>query len=146
MNHDTYDDAYLADVLRSVKTVAVVGASTNPARPSNYVARFLAEQGYRVHPVNPGHAGEAIDGREAFARLADVREPVDLVDIFRRQEDLAAVVEEALALDPLPKAIWMQMGLRDDAAAARAEAAGVRVVMDRCPKVEIPRLFPDGIR
>lgn len=144
MDHDFYDDDYLAGILKSAKTVAVVGASANPARASNYVARFLAEQGYLVHPVNPGHAGQAIDGRPTFARLADVPGPIDLVDVFRRSEDVASVVDEVLALDPLPKAIWMQMGVRDDAAAAKAEAAGIAVVMDRCPMVEIPRLF--GVR
>lgn len=145
MDHDFYDDDYIAGILKSAKTIAVVGASANPARPSHYVAAFLAGNGYTVHPVNPGHAGQTINGRQTYARLADVPEPVDLVDVFRRSEDLAAVVNEALALDPLPKAIWMQMGLRDDAAAAKAEAAGVKVVMDRCPMVEIPRLFRNGI-
>ena len=144
MDHDFYDDDYLADILKSAKTVAVVGASANPARASNYVARFLSQQGYLVHPVNPGHAGQAIDGRPTFARLADVPGPIDLVDVFRRSEDVASVVDEVLALDPPPKAIWMQMGVRDDAAAAKAEAAGIAVVMDRCPMVEIPRLF--GVR
>ena len=144
MDHDFYDDDYLAGILKSAKTVAVVGASANPARASNYVARFLSQQGYLVHPVNPGHAGQAIDGRPTFARLADVPGPIDLVDVFRRSEDVASVVDEVLALDPPPKAIWMQMGVRDDAAAAKAEAAGIAVVMDRCPMVEIPRLF--GVR
>ncbi len=143
MDHDVYDDDYLAGILRSARTIAVVGASANPARASNYVSRFLAERGYAVHPVNPGHAGQEIDGRRVFARLADLPVPIDLVDVFRRSEDVPSVVDEVLALDPLPKAIWMQMGVRSDAAAAKAEAAGIKVVMDRCPMVEIPRLFPD---
>jgi predicted CoA-binding protein len=142
MDHDDYDDDYLAGILKSARTIAVVGASANPARPSNYVARFLAGRGYAVHPVNPGHAGQDIDGRRVFARLADLPVPIDLVDVFRRSEDVPAVVDQVLALDPLPMAIWMQVGVRSDAAAAKAEAAGIKVVMDRCPMVEIPRLFP----
>ena len=136
MNHDTYTDEHLRAVLQSGNTIAVVGASRNPARPVYGVMAYLIAAGYRVIPVNPGHAGGEIQGQRVYARLADVPEPVDIVDIFRRQSALASVVDEALALSPKPKAIWMQLDLRDDAAAARAEAAGLKVVMDRCIKVE----------
>jgi predicted CoA-binding protein len=136
-----FHDEVLRSLLAATRTIAVVGASANPARPSYGVMRYLLESGYRVIPVNPGHSGGAILGQATYARLADVAEPVDLVDIFRRTEALSGVVDEALALTPMPKAIWMQLGLRDDAAAARAEAAGLTVVMDRCIKVDHARLM-----
>jgi len=140
MNHDAYDDGYLADWLNRVRTIAVVGASPNPARPSHGVANFLARHGYRVVLVNPGQAGREQNGMRYYARLADIPEPIDMVDVFRAPEYLAGVVEEALALIPRPKLIWSQLGVRDDKAAATAEAAGVAVIMDRCPAIEIPRL------
>ena len=140
MNHDSYSDQYVRGILSEVKTVAIVGASDNRARPSNIVVRYLVSKGYRVFPVNPSHAGGEIEGLRVYARLADIPEAIDMVDIFRRPDALAAVVDEALALDPKPKAIWMQLTLRDDAAAAKAEAAGVRVVMNRCAKIEYGRL------
>ena len=140
MNHDSYSDQYVRGILSEVKTVAVVGASDNRARPSNIVVRYLASKGYRVFPVNPGRAGGEIEGLRVYARLADIPEAIDMVDVFRRQDALAAVVDEALALDPKPKVIWMQLTLRDDAAAAKAEAAGVKVVMNRCAKIEYGRL------
>ena len=136
----TADDALIRQVLSSVRTVAVVGFSANPARPSHGVARFLASRGYRVIPVNPGLAGQVFLGRTVAAKLADIGEPVDMVDVFRRSEEVAGVVEQALALQPLPYAIWTQLGVRDDAAAERARAAGIRVVQDRCPAIDIPRL------
>jgi len=141
MNHDSYDDAYLRGILEGTKTIALVGASPNPMRPSNAVMAYLLGQGYHVIPVNPGHAGGLILGQPVYANLAAIPEPVDLVDVFRRNEALASVVDETLALDPLPKAIWIQLGLRDDRAAAKAEAAGIQVVMDRCAKVEQARLL-----
>jgi hypothetical protein len=140
MNHDSYSDQYVRGILSEVKTVAIVGASDNRARPSNIVVRYLASKGYRVFPVNPGRAGGEIEGLTVYARLADIPEAIDMVDVFRRQDALAAVVDEALALDPKPKVIWMQLTLRDDAAAAKAEAAGVKVVMNRCAKIEYGRL------
>jgi predicted CoA-binding protein len=140
MNHDSYSDDYVRRILASVKSVAVVGASDNRARPSNIVVRYLTSKGYRVFPVNPGHAGGEIEGLKVHARLADIPEAIDMVDIFRRPDALAAMVDEALTLDPKPKVIWMQLGLRDDAAAAKAEAAGVKVVMNRCAKIEYGRL------
>jgi uncharacterized protein len=140
LNHENYFDADLSAVLALPKTIAIVGASTNPARPVYGVMAYMLRAGYRCIPVNPGQAGKEILGQKVFARLADIPEPIDIVDIFRRQEALAGVVDEALALSPKPKAIWMQLDLRDDAAAAKAEAAGLAVIMDRCIKVEHARL------
>ena len=119
----------------------MVGASANPARPSNGVMHYLLDHGFWVIPVNPGHAGQQILGQPAYARLADIPEPIDIVDIFRRPEFVGGVVDEALRLRPLPKAIWMQLGIRDDAAAARAETAGLTVVMNHCLKIEHSRLM-----
>ena len=140
--HDNLDwDTSVRRLLQSAKTVAVVGASTNPARPVYGVMAYLLRAGYHVIPVNPGQGGRDILGQHVYATLADIPEPIDIVDIFRRQEALAGIVDEALALTPLPKAIWMQLGLRDDVAAAKAEAAGLTVVMDRCIKIEHARLL-----
>ncbi|MFB2553873.1 CoA-binding protein [Ensifer soli] len=140
MNHDDYAESYLAGILRSVRTIALVGASKNEQRPSHRVMGFLLAKGYRVIPVNPGLAGGEIHGQPVAARLADIAGPVDMVDVFRASEAVPALVEEVLALARPPKVIWMQLGVRDDAAAARAEAAGILVVMDRCPAIEYPRL------
>jgi len=140
MNHDAYDDSYIAGILNTVRTVAIVGASANEVRPSFFVTKYLADKGYEVFPVNPGQAGKEIAGRTAYARLADVPVPIDMVDIFRASEAVPPIVDEALALDPLPRVIWMQLTIRNDAAAARAEAAGLKVVMNRCPKIEYARL------
>lgn len=140
MNHDSYDDAYISGILNSVKTVAIVGASANDVRPSYFVLKYLLNKGFDVYPVNPGQAGNEILGRKAYARLADIPVAIDVVDIFRASDAVPAIVDEALTLDPLPKAIWMQLAVRHDAAAARAEAAGIKVVMNRCPKIEYGRL------
>jgi predicted CoA-binding protein len=140
MKHDRYDDSYLAGIFSDTRTIALVGASPNPARPSYGVMRFLLSRGYRVIPVNPGQAGKEIHGQTVFARLADIPEPVDMVDVFRASEAVPGVVDEALALATRPKVIWTQLGVRDDAAAAKAEAAGLKVVMDRCPAIDLPRL------
>ena len=140
MHHDAYPDSYIRSILHDVKTIALVGVADSPVRASNIVARYLVGKGYRVYTVNPNIAGKEIAGKNVLARLADAPEPIDLVDIFRRPDAIAGVVDEALALEPKPKVIWLQLGLRDDAVAARAEAAGVRVVMDRCPKLEYGRL------
>ena len=140
MNHDHYDDDFIRDWLGAVHTIAVVGASPNPARPSHRVARYLKDFGYRVFAINPGQAGRDIAGLPTYASLADVPEPIDMVDVFRAPEYLASVVDEALALPTTPKLIWSQLDVRDDKAAATAEAAGVAVIMDRCPAIEIPRL------
>jgi predicted CoA-binding protein len=140
MEHERYDDAYLRGILRGVKIIAMVGASPNWNRPSYFAMTYLQGKGYKVIPVNPGVAGQTILKETVYARLADVPVPVDMVDIFRNSEAAAGVVDEALALPVPPKVIWMQLGVRNDAAAAKAEAAGIQVVMNRCPKIEWARL------
>jgi predicted CoA-binding protein len=140
MNHDAYDNAYIADILNTVRTIAVVGASANDVRPSYFVMKYLLAKGYSVFPINPGQAGKEILGRMTYARLADVPEPIDMVDVFRASAAVPGIVDEALALDPPPKVIWMQLNVRHDEAAAKAEAAGIKVVMNRCPKIEYGRL------
>lgn len=141
MQHETYDQAYLRDILKGVKTIALTGASPNPARPSHEVMNFLMQRGYKVFPVNPGQAGKEILGQTVYATLADLPEPVDMVDVFRASEYLDGVVDEALNLPAPPKVIWAQLGVRDDQAAAKAEAGGVKMVMNRCPAIEYPRLI-----
>ena len=141
MNHDRYDNDYIADILKTTKTIALLGASPNPDRPSNGVMRFLLSKGYRVFPVNPGQAGKEIHGQKVYAKLADIPESIDMVDVFREAEYLEGIVEEASTLPQKPKVIWGQLSVRDDAAAAKAEAAGIKVVMDRCPAIEYPRLL-----
>lgn len=136
MNHDAYDDAYIAGILNSVRTIAVVGASANDVRPSFFVTKYLIAKGYEVYPVNPGHAGKEIVGRMTYASLADIPVAVDMVDIFRASSAVPAIVDDVLRLEPLPKVVWMQLTVRNDEAAARAEAAGIKVVMNRCPKIE----------
>ena len=140
MNHDSYPPSYIADILREVKKIAMVGASANEVRPSYFVLKYLLDKGYEVFPINPGIAGKEILGRTVYARLGEVPEPIDMVDIFRASEYAGAIVDEALKLDPPPKVIWMQLNVRDGAAAARAEARGVKVVMNRCPKMEYGKL------
>lgn len=140
MSHDAYPDETIRALLQGVRTVALVGASDNPARPSWIVMKYLLDRGYDVTPVNPALAGRSVQGRLAYARLADIPHPVDMVEIFRNSEAAGPITDEALALDPLPKLIWMQLTVRNDAAAERAEARGVKVVMNRCPKIEYGRL------
>ncbi|MER8973825.1 MULTISPECIES: CoA-binding protein [unclassified Mesorhizobium] len=140
MNHDAYDNAYIAGILNSVKTIAMVGASANDVRPSYFVLKYLLGKGFSVFPINPGQAGKTILGQMTYARLADVPGPVDMVDVFRASAAVPGIVDEVLRLDPLPKVIWMQLGIRHDEAAARAEAAGIKVVMNRCPKIEYGKL------
>lgn len=140
MNHDVYDNAYIAGILNSVKTVAMVGASANEVRPSFFVLKYLLSKGFDVFPINPGHAGREILGRMVYAKLADVPAPIDMVDIFRASAAVPGIVDEALELDPLPKVIWMQLTVRNDEAAAKAEAADIKVVVNRCPKIEYGRL------
>ena len=137
-SHQSYSDAYLRDILTSVRTIAVVGASPRPYRPSHGVMRYLQLRGYRTIPVNPFAAGISILGERCYASLAEIGEPVDMVDIFRRSEAAGAAVDEAIAIGA--KAVWLQLGVVDDAAASRAAAQGIKVVMDRCPAIEIPRL------
>jgi uncharacterized protein len=138
MDHETYSDVYLRDILTSVRTIAIVGASPRRERPSHGVMAYLQRRGYRAIPVNPNAAGIKINGETCYARLADIPEPIDMVDVFRRAEMAGGVVDEAIAAGA--KVVWMQLGVRDDDAAARAEAHGLQVVMNRCPAIEIPRL------
>ncbi|WP_170598521.1 CoA-binding protein [Ruegeria arenilitoris] len=136
-----YSDDFLRSVLKRTKVVAVVGVSMNPVRPSYYVARYLSLKGYRVIPVNPGHAGAELFGETVRASLSEISEPVDMVDIFRRSEAVPPIVDEALAAFPDLRTIWMQIGVKNAEAAAVAQARGVDVVMNRCPKIEYQRLF-----
>ena len=138
--HDSYADACIADILRSVRTVAVVGASANAVRPSYFVTQYLVSKGYEVWPVNPGRAGGKIAGLPAYATLADCPAVPDLVDVFRRPEALPGIVDGIEALPALPKVVWLQLGIRDDAVAARLEGQGVAVVQNRCTKIEYARL------
>ena len=138
MDHESYPDDYLRGILEGVQTIAVVGASPRRERPSHGVMAYLQRRGYRTIPVNPNAATGSINGERCFASLAEVPEPIDMVDVFRRAEAAGGVVDEAIAVGA--KVVWMQLGVRDDAAAARAEAAGLKVVMNRCPAIEIPRL------
>lgn len=138
--HARYPEAQIRKILNDTRTIALVGASANPARPSWIVLKYLLDRGYAVVPVNPGLAGQDLLGRRVVASLAEVSEPIDMVEIFRNSAAAGPLVHEALALDPLPKVIWMQLGVRDDAAAARAEARGLTVIMNRCPKIEYGRL------
>ena len=130
-------DAEIRDILTSVKSIALVGWSPKPDRPSHGVAAFLKRRGYRVIPVNPGQAGQEALGETVVAALAEAG-PVDMVDIFRRSEEAGAVVDQAIAVGA--KVVWMQLGVVDEAAAERARMAGLKVVMNRCPAIEIPRL------
>jgi predicted CoA-binding protein len=140
MNHDSYSDAYIRGILNTVKTIAMVGISPKDNRPSYFAFKYLLERGYNMIPVNPGQAGKEILGRKVYARLADVPEPIDMVDLFRAAQYAPQIVAEALALESRPQVIWMQLGVRNDEAAATAEAAGLKVVMNRCPKIEYGRL------
>ena len=140
MDHDSYPLDYIRDILRSMRTIALVGVSDNDVRPSYFVLKYLLDKGYDVTPVNPNLAGGEIAGRKVYARLADIPHEIDMVDIFRNSQAAGAITDEALALAPLPKVIWMQLSVRNDEAAARAEAKGVKVVMNRCPKMEYGKL------
>ena len=140
MNHDSYSDSYIRGILNTVKTIAMVGASEKENRPSYFAFKYLLERGYTMIPVNPGHAGDQMLGQQIYARLSDIPVPIDMVDIFRASQYALAVVQEALTLTPRPQVIWMQLGVRNDEAAALAEANGMKVVMNRCPKIEYGRL------
>ena len=136
-----YSDAHLKDVLKRAKIVAMVGVSTNPVRPSNYVARYLSLKGFRIAPVNPVAAGERVWGAQVVADLTGVPVETDMVDIFRRSEHVPAIVDEALETLPNLQTIWMQIGVEHPEAAAKAEARGITVIQNRCPKIEYQRLF-----
>lgn len=140
MNHDTYSDDYIREILSSVRSIAMIGASPINVRPSYFVFKYLAQRGYDMIPVNPGHVGKSLLGSAFVAALPDIARSVDMIDIFRNSSYIIPVIDEALKLTPLPKVIWMQLGIRDDEAATKAEAAGLKVVMNRCPKIEYGRL------
>src|SRR5258705_2099267 len=143
MNHDTYSDDYIREILNGVKSIAMVGASPVNVRPSYFAFKYLAQRGYDMIPVNPGQVDKSLLGKPFVASLLDIGRPVDMVEIFRNSSHIMPVVDEALRMTPLPKVIWMQLGARDDLAAARAEAAGLRGVMNRCPKIEYGRLYSE---
>ena len=140
MNHDTYPDSYIRGILNTVKTIAMVGLSPKDNRPSYFAFKYLLERGYKMIPVNPVQAGKEVLGQKVYAKLADIPEPVDMVDIFRASAFALPIVQEAVALHPRPQVIWMQLSVRNDAAARLAEDAGMKVVMNRCPKIEYGRL------
>jgi uncharacterized protein len=140
VNHDQYDDNYIRGILNTVKSIAMVGASPVNVRPSYFAFKYLAQRGYDMIPINPGHVGKELLGKPFVGSLADIGRPVDMIDIFRNSSHIMPMVEEALKLPTPPKVIWMQLGARDDAAAAKAEAAGIKIVMNRCPKIEYGRL------
>lgn len=137
MNHDSYADDYLRGILDRVKTIAMVGASEKPSRPSHGVMRFLQGKGYRVIPVNPRATAPEILGEKVYKSLADIPGKVDMVDVFRRSEDTGPVVDDAI--EKGARVVWMQLGVRNDEAARKAERAGLQVVMNRCPKIEYAR-------
>lgn len=136
-----YSDSYLKSVLQRSKTIAMIGASPNPVRPSHFVGRYLSQRGYRVIAVNPGHAGKELFGAPIAADLASIGEPVDMIDIFRRPEAVPAIVNEAIACLPDLRTVWMQLGIESEEGAATARAKGLDVIMNRCPKIEHQRLF-----
>ncbi|HEY7246556.1 MAG TPA: CoA-binding protein [Xanthobacteraceae bacterium] len=140
MDHDNYSDSYIRGILNTVKSIAMVGVSANTSRPSYFAFKYLLERGYHMIPVNPGLAGQELLGQKIYAGLADIPQPVDMVDIFRASRYAPDIVREALALEPRPQVIWMQLGIRNDEAAELAESNGLKVVMNRCPKIEYGRL------
>ncbi len=140
MDHSGYSDGYIRGILNTVKTIAMVGVSAKENRPSYFALKYLKERGYRMIPINPGLAGQDLLGLKVYGKLADVPEPIDMVDVFRASSYAKGIVEEALALTPPPKVIWMQLGVVSDEAAKLAEDAGLKVVMNRCPKIEYGRL------
>ncbi|MGI8525288.1 MAG: CoA-binding protein [Pseudolabrys sp.] len=140
MNQDSYDDSFIRGILNTVNTIAMVGISPKDNRPSYFAFKYLLERGYHMIPVNPGQAGKDLLGQKVYAKLADIPEPVDMIDVFRSSQFAMGIVKEALDLKPKPQVIWMQLTVHDDAAARLAEDAGLKVVMNRCPKIEYGRL------
>jgi len=142
MSSHSYPDSLILRVLRSVRTIAMVGASANWNRPSYFAMKYLQEKGYRVIPVNPGLAGKELLGETAYASLSDIPDDFQMVDVFRAAEAVGPIVDEAVALKEKRgiEVVWMQLGVINEAAAAAAEAAGLTVIMDRCPKIEFGRL------
>jgi uncharacterized protein len=135
-----YADSLIRKILTDSKTIAMVGASDNVARPSYFVFKYLTERGYRVIPINPGRVGKSLLGEPFVASLADIKGPVDMVEIFRASDAVPGIMAEVLKMSPLPKVLWMQLSVRHDEAARKAEAAGMTVIMDRCPKIEFGRI------
>lgn len=140
MNHDNYADDYIRGILNGVKTVAMIGASPQNVRPSYFVFKYLLERGYDMIPINPGQVGKSLLGKPFVGSLNQIDRPIDMIDVFRGSEHIVPIVDAALTLKTLPKVIWLQLGVRNDDAAAKAEAAGIKVVMNRCPKIEYARL------
>jgi predicted CoA-binding protein len=140
MMHEAYSPDFIRDILLSVKTVGLVGISKSDVRPSNLVLRYLIGKGYEVFPVNPGLAGQTLFGAKVYASLKEIPAALDMIDIFRNSQAAGAITDEALTLDPLPKVIWMQLGISNHDAARLAEAKGVKVIMNRCPKMEYGKL------
>ncbi len=138
MNHDAYSEAYIRDILVAYRTIAMVGASPNTSRPSYFAMKYLKAKGFRIIPINPGQTGQEILGEKVYASLTDLEEPVDIVDIFRNSEAALGITKEAIGMGA--KVVWMQLGVRNDEAAKLAEDAGLKVVMNRCPKIEYGRL------
>jgi predicted CoA-binding protein len=138
MNHDSYSDSYIRNILTRYRSIAMVGASPNTSRPSYFAMKYLKQKGFRVIPVNPGQSGKEILGEKVYASLADIKEKVDIVDIFRSSQAALGITKDAIKLGA--KVVWMQLGVRNDEAARLAEEAGLQVVMNRCPKIEYGRL------
>ena len=138
MNHDSYSDDYIRKILHTYRSIAIVGASANTVRPSYFVLKYLIEKAFEVIPVNPGMAGQDLLGAKVYGTLKDIPTPVDIVDIFRNSEAALEITKEAIEIGA--KVVWMQLGVRNDEAARLAEAAGLKVVMNRCPKIEYARL------
>lgn len=138
MDHDSYSEDYIRGILASVKSIALVGASANAVRPSYFVLKYLLAKGYRVFPVNPGLAGQELLGQKVYASLKDIPEPVDMVDVFRSSEAALEITRDAIAIGA--RVVWMQLTVRNDEAARLAEEAGLKVVMNRCPKMEYGKL------
>ena len=139
MNHDDYDDKFIIDVLKDTKLIAMVGASATWSRPSYFAMKYMQQKGFRVIPVNPGIAGKEVLGELAVANLEEIQEPIDMVDIFRNSKAAGQIPDDAIKAEA--KIVWMQLGVRNNEAAERAEDAGLRVVMNRCPKIEYARLY-----
>ena len=144
MSHDGLSDSDIRDIFDKARIIALVGASNDLEKPSNYVGAYLQQHGYRVIPVNPGRAGTEINGEKVYAKLADIPEKFDFVDVFRRAEDVPGVVDEILALKDKPRVIWLQLGIVNDDAAAKAKSAGIIFAQDRCPRIEFPKLGIKG--
>ena len=140
MDHSSYDQLYIRRILNSVKTIAFVGASANQYRPSYMAMMYMQQKGYRGIPINPGLAGQTILGENVYGSISEVPDEIDMVDIFRNAEAAGAITDEALTMPTRPKVIWMQLSVKNSEAAAKAEAEGLKVVMDRCPKMEYGKL------